>query len=125
MDRSLRFHIVRFAVLASFCIGTSLAFGQQAKKQPPEETTPPAAVFTVKGMCCAKESGPAIAALSKIPGVGKIVPSHKAGTLTIYRAKDKDPSPIAIWEAVEGVEKVVPIKLVTTQGTFTAKPKLK
>jgi copper chaperone CopZ len=125
MDRSLRFHIVRFAVLASFFVGTSMAFGQQAKKQPTEETTPPAAVFTVKGMCCAKESGPAITALSKIPGVGKVVPSHKAGTLTIYRAKDKAPSPIAIWEAVESIEKVEPIKLVTTQGTFTAKPRLK
>lgn len=125
MDRSLRFHIVRFAVLASFCIGTSVAFSQQPKKQPSEETTPPTAVFTVKGMCCAKESGPAIAALSKIPGVGKVVPSHKAGTLTIYPAKDKNPSPKAIWEAVEGIERVEPIKLVTTQGTFTAKPRLK
>lgn len=125
MDRSIRFHVVNVAVLISMAIWTGLTFGQQAKKQSSEESSPPAAVFTVKGMCCSKESGPAIAALSKIPGVGKVVPSHKAGTLTIYRAKDKDPSPKAIWEAVEGIAKVEPIKLVTTQGTFTAKPRLR
>lgn len=129
MDRLIRFNIVRFAVVASFCVWTGLALGQQTKKPSSNgssnELPPGTAVFTVKGMCCAKESGPATEALLKIPGVAKVVPSHKAGTLTIYRTKDQAPSPKAIWEAVEGITKIQPLKLVTAQGTFTAKPKLR
>jgi copper chaperone CopZ len=125
VDKTIRLLVVNFSVLAALCVWTGLAFGQQGKNQSPGELPPGTAVFTVKGMCCSKESGPAIAALSKIPGVAKVVASHKAGTLTIYRDKEKNPSPVAIWEAVEGIAKVEPIKLATAQGTFTAKPKLK
>lgn len=89
------------------------------------DDTPQVAVFTVKGMCCAKESGPAVKELSKVPGVAKVVVSHKAGTLTIFAKENMDPSPIAIWEAVQKVNAIKPVRLATAHGTFTTKPRFK
>ena len=79
-------------------------------------------VLTTKKMCCSKESGPAIAEISKIPGVGKVVPDHKTRTLTIIPKDNAFPSPKAIWEAAEKV-KIEPTRLATAHGVYNAKPR--
>ena len=81
-----------------------------------------ASVLMTKKMCCSKESGPAIAEISKIPGVGKVVPNHKTRTLTIHPKDNAFPSPKAIWEAAERV-KIEPTRLATAHGVYNAKPR--
>ena len=79
-------------------------------------------ILSTKKMCCSKESGPAIAEISKIPGVGKVVPDHKTRTLTIIPKDNAFPSPKAIWEAAERV-KLEPTRLATAHGVYNAKPR--
>lgn len=78
------------------------------------------AILKVPNMCCGKESGPAIAELSKIPGVVKVVPNYKNRTLTIMPTSNAI-SHRAIWEAAERA-KVPPTELATVAGTYKSKP---
>lgn len=80
-----------------------------------------AAVLTVKNMCCAKESVPAIKELSKVPGVGRIFVDYKTRTLMIAPTK-VTPSPLAILEAAERV-KIAPVRLATPGEVHTSKPR--
>ena len=80
-----------------------------------------AAVLSVKHMCCAKESVPAIKELSKLPGVGRVSVDYKTRTLSIEPTKVA-PSPRAVWEAAERV-KIEPIRLATPEGVYTSKPR--
>jgi copper chaperone CopZ len=79
-----------------------------------------AAVLTVKNMCCAKESVPAIKALSKIEGVGRVTVDYKKRLLMI-EAKNVVPSPKAMWEVAELV-KIEPVRLATPDQVYTSKP---
>lgn len=80
-----------------------------------------AAVLTVKRMCCAKESVPAIKELNKLPGVARVVANHKARTLTIVPTEELHPSPRAMWEVAERL-KIDPVRLSTVHGVFDGKP---
>ena len=80
-----------------------------------------AAVLTVKKMCCAKESVPAIKELSKLPGVGRVSVDYKKRTLMI-EPTDVPISPRDVWEAAERV-KIEPVRLTTLEDVFTKKPR--
>lgn len=103
------------AVLTFLLAGQRLAVAQQP------HTHDHTSVLSTKNMCCSKESTPAVAEISKIPGVGKVVPNHKNRTLTIIPKDNAFPSPKAIWEAAERTN-LAPITLATAHGTYKAKP---
>ena len=79
------------------------------------------AYLTVPKMCCGKESTPAVKELMRLPGVKEVVPDHKAHVLAVVPKPGMDPSPKAIWEAVERIN-LAPAKLVTAHGVYTKKP---
>lgn len=112
---SRRRSLVGAAALLAFASG--LAFAQQPA--PPQEVVY-TAILKVPSMCCGKESGPAIAEISKIPGVVKVVHDYKKRTLTIVPTSNAI-SHRAIWEAAERA-KVPPTELATVAGTYKSKP---
>lgn len=81
-----------------------------------------AAILSVKNMCCAKESVPAIKELSKVPGVGRVSVDYKTRSLMIEPAAKGVLSPRAVWEAAERV-KIGPVRLATADGVHTSKPR--
>lgn len=102
---------------AMLALASGLAFAQQPA---PQQEAVYTAILKVPSMCCGKESGPAIAEISKIPGVVKVVPDYKTRTLTIMPTSNAI-SHRAIWEAAERA-KVPPTELATVAGTYKAKP---
>jgi hypothetical protein len=115
MDRNLG-RACLAAVVTLMLAGRAIVIAEQPHKH--DHTS----VLTTKKMCCSKESGPAIAEISKIPGVGKVVPDHKTRSLTIIPKDNAFPSPKAIWEAAEKV-KIEPTRLATAHGVYNAKPR--
>lgn len=109
------FFSAALAVLVLWTMQNSVS--AQAPAQPKEVAT----VLQVKNMCCGKESGPAIKELSKVTGVSKVVPDHKAKTLTIHAVNVQALSPSAIWLAAERAN-VGPVKLTVGQKVYTTKP---
>ena len=78
------------------------------------------AKLSVKHMCCAKESVPAIKELSKVQGIARVNVDYKAKLLLI-EVTSADPSRRAIWEAAERV-KIEPYRLATPEGVYSSKP---
>jgi len=93
-----------------------------ASAQQPQPTQPPkySAVLTVKHMCCAKESVPAIRELSKIPGVKRVSVDYKTRSLYIEKG-EVSPSAQGIWDAAARIQ-VEPVRLATTEGVYTSRP---
>lgn len=99
-----------------------LAISADSSAQQPQSQQPQyAAIFTVKNMCCAKESVPAIKALSKVEGVKRVTVDYKKRTLMI-EATTVSPSPKAMWEVAERV-KIEPIQLATPNEVYKTKPR--
>lgn len=110
-----------FVSLACACIGLFCGHTLPVIAQTPKAKARNVAVLTVKHMCCAKESVPAIKELSKVPGVKRVSVDYKARALTIEPASNA-PSPKALWEAAERI-KIEPIRLATPQGVYTSCPR--
>lgn len=109
-----------FAILCGmFAVGCG--FVATASAQQPQPQPDYAAVLTVKHMCCAKESVPAIRELSKLKGIRRVSVNYKTRTLMI-EPTDVVPSPRAIWEVAERI-KIEPMRLATPQAVFTSKPR--
>ena len=102
---------------ALLVLASGLGFAQQPG---PQQELVYTAILKVPTMCCGKESGPAIAEISKIPGVVKVVHDYKNRTLTIVPTSNAI-SHRAIWEAAERA-KVPPTELATVAGTYKSKP---
>ena len=115
MNRSGLWMVAVCGLLALACSRVSLVSAQQPQ-QPPQY----AAVLTVKHMCCAKESVPAIKELSKLPGVKRVSVDYKTRTLKI-EPTDVAPSPRGIWDAAARI-KIEPIRLATPEGVYTTRP---
>lgn len=101
----------------------ALACGQTAPlpaAEPQPQQLQYAAILSVKNMCCAKESIPAIKELSKLKGVGRVSVDYKTRSLMIEPTKVAL-SPRAVWEVAERV-KIEPIRLATPEGVYTSKP---
>lgn len=114
MTRS-RFCFVSFMGLLALVCGNATSV-QGAEPQPQY-----AAILSVKNMCCAKESVPAIKELSKLEGIGRVSVDYKTRRLFIEPTKVAL-SPRAVWEAAERVN-IGPIKLATSEGVYTSKPR--
>ena len=68
---------------------------------------------------CAKKIARKLYSVKGVKGVRAVV---KTNTATVTPEKDKQPSPLAMWEAVEQAG-FTPIKLVGPAGEFKGKPK--
>lgn len=109
--------------LAALLLGTlSLACGTTSPISAADPQPQYSAILTVKNMCCAKESVPAIKELSKVPGVGRVSVDYKTRSLMIEPAAKGVLSPRAVWEAAERV-KIGPTRLATAEGVHTSKPR--
>ena len=112
----------RSKFLVALLLGTlAQAFGTTSPLSAADPQPQYAAILSVKNMCCAKESVPAIKELSKVPGVGRVSVDYKTRSLMIEPTKVAA-SPRAIWEAAERA-KIGPIRLDTAQGVYTSKPR--
>ena len=113
--------IVKPKLCLTVFIGVSFALAC-AEKAPAAEKQPQyAAVLSVKNMCCAKESVPAIKELSKLKGVGRVSVDYKTRSLMI-EPTTVALSPRAVWEAAERV-KIEPTRMATPEGVYTSKPR--
>lgn len=100
----------------------ALAYGVTSSLSAADPKPQYAAILSVKNMCCAKESVPTIKELSKVPGVGRVTVDYKTRSVMIEPAAQGALSPRAVWEAAERV-KIGPIRLSTTEGVYTSKPR--
>ncbi len=100
----------------------SMSCGQSPVLQAQQPPAQPqyGAVLTVKHMCCAKESVPAIKELSKVPGVKRVAVNYKTRSLYI-ETTEVNPSSLGLWDGAERI-KIGPVRLATTAGVFTARP---
>lgn len=111
----------------SFAIALSVVslityLGNNAQLQAVEPSKQIAYVLSVKHMCCAKESVPAIKELSKVSGVGRVSVNYANRTLLV-EPSNMMPSPKAIWEAAERV-RIEPMRLATPEGeVFKSRPR--
>ena len=76
----------------------------------------------VKDMHCASCAKKIAGKLYTVPGVIKVSTDVKKGLAVIEPQPTQQPSPKAIWEAVEAV-KFEPVKIASPLGTFTQKPR--
>lgn len=109
--------MIRLLLSLTLLLGLMLASAPAAE---PPALPSYAAVLTVKRMCCAKESVPAIKELSKIEGVKRVAVNYKTRSLMI-EPTDVTPSAQAIWDAADRLQ-IGPVRLATTAGVYTARP---
>jgi copper chaperone CopZ len=76
----------------------------------------------VKDMHCEACARKIASKLYAVPGVVKVSTDVKKGLAVITTQPAKQPSPKALWEAVEEAT-FEPIKIASPLGTFTSKPK--
>lgn len=107
-------------VVSSFVVGVVLcaAFGNQLVAGEPQTFT-----ISVQGMHCAGCASKVSANLQGIQGVQKATADAAKAVAVVTTKPDANPSPKALWEAVEK-SGYKPTKLVGPAGTFTTKPKL-
>ncbi len=84
---------------------------------------PPVTAIYVKDMHCQTCAKKIASKLYTVPGVVKVTTDLKKGLAIIVPQKSKNPSPKAIWEAVEAAT-FEPVKIAGPLGTFTEKPKI-
>jgi copper chaperone CopZ len=117
--------MIRLSIASVSMMLALIVFAVESQAQQPipapAAPTGPVSVLTVKKMCCAKESVPAIQAMSKIPGVKRVTCNFQTKAVTIEHSTSV-PSPLAIWEAGEKLS-IEPVQLATPSGVYTAKPK--
>lgn len=106
--------LVAAGMIVAMSCASNVASAQQPKPQY-------AAVLTVKHMCCAKESIPAIKELSRIPGVKRVSVDYKTRSLFIEQSEIV-PSPQRLWDAAARI-KIEPVQLATPDGVYTSRPR--
>jgi hypothetical protein len=111
-----RMFLATFVVAIATCVSAV-----QAQQPAPAQEVVYTAILKVPNMCCGKEGGPAVAELSKLPGVVKVVPDYKNRRLIISPASNHAVSHRALWEAAERA-KVPPTELATIAGVYKSKP---
>jgi copper chaperone CopZ len=85
------------------------------------EAASPATVIEVDNMHCANCARKIARKLYSVPGVVGVRTNVAANTATITPQQQRQPSPKALWEAVESAG-FKPIKLHGPHGEFTTKP---
>jgi copper chaperone CopZ len=82
----------------------------------------PSTVIEVDNMHCANCARKIASKLFGVPGVVEVKCNVAANTATVMPQQRRQPSPKALWEAVEKAG-FKPVKLVGPQGSFTNKPR--
>lgn len=106
--------ITRRSMLLS--LGATLAAGQLAQAEEVQQTA-----ILVSDMHCVDCAKKIARGLYAVPGVVGVVADVKTNLAHVTPQKTKQPSPRALWEAIE-LAKFKPVKLVGPYGTFTSKP---
>ena len=81
------------------------------------------ATLSVEGMCCKKESKPAVAELMTVAGVRSATADIKAKLLIVELEPGRSYSPRALWQAAQRVKKLRVVQLVTPDGTYSRMPR--
>lgn len=76
----------------------------------------------IKDMHCETCAKKIAGKLYTVAGVVKVHTNYKKGTAIITPQRAKNPSPKALWEAVEAAN-FVPVKIAGPLGTYTKKPR--
>lgn len=79
-------------------------------------------VVYVKDMHCGACAKRIAAKLYGVPGIVKVATNIKKNYAVVTPQRNKQPSPKAMWQATVDA-KLVPVKLVAPQGTYTKLPK--
>lgn len=111
----------RQLILGLLTLATIGAERAEAQQPAPPAAPQYAAILTVKHLCCAKESIPAIKELSRIPGIKRVAVDYKTRSLYIEQT-DVVPSRQAIWDAAARIQ-IEPLRLATPEGVYNARPK--
>jgi copper chaperone CopZ len=93
-----------------------------APSRPLAAATPTATVIDVHNMHCAACARKIAGKLYGVPGVVAVRTNVEANTATITPQERKQPSPKALWEAVEKAG-FKPLRLAGPYGTFVSRPK--
>lgn len=78
-------------------------------------------VIQVSDMHCANCAGKIARKLYTVPGVVQVKTNLKAHSAYVTPQRGRQPSPKALWEAVE-IAGFVPVRLEGPHGLFTSKP---
>lgn len=114
MKASQKRHVALLVALFLGNLGLNPLWGEQPRDLP--------YVLTVRRMDCPAESAPAMAALSKIPGVKTVTVDYRSVTLSIVPKRNASPSPLAVWEVAEQ-NRLEPAALQTAYGTYYERPR--
>ena len=120
MNKS-HFQLALVSGMLAFVCGTLAPAAAQQRQPQPQPKPQYAAVLTVKNMCCAKESVPAIKELSKLPGVKRVSVDYKSRSLMI-EPTNVAPSPQAVWDVADRIN-IVPVRLATPEAVYTSRPR--
>ena|SRR5687768_7615194 len=83
----------------------------------------PSTVIQIEDMHCANCARKIASKLYGVPGVVEVRTNVAADTATVLPQQRRQPSPKAMWEAVEKAG-FKPVKLEGPQGAFTSKPRV-
>jgi len=97
-------------------MGATLVVGEMAEAQEVQQTA-----ILISNMHCTDCAKKIARGLYAVPGVVGVIADVKTNLAHITPQKTKQPSPRALWEAIE-LAKFQPVKLVGPYGTFTSKP---
>jgi copper chaperone CopZ len=111
---------LKLALVVCGFLAVAIGHNLNVVAQQPQPKPQYAAVLTVKHMCCAKESVPAIKELSRIPGVKRVAVDYKTRSLYIEQS-NVAPSPQGLWDAAARIQ-IEPVRLATPEGVYTTRP---
>lgn len=108
-------------LLAPLALLAAVAGGRAAEPVPVQVPTPVPTRITVEGMHCMSCAKKIAAQVQAVPGVAAVQASVEASLLGVVPAARQNPSPRALWEAVEKAG-YKPVRLEGPAGTFTSRP---
>lgn len=103
--------VASLASMLAVGFGTALVAADKAKTE-----------ISVEGMHCPSCAKKIAAKLSALPGVAAVSTDVKAAQVQVTATAKTDPSPKAMWEAVEAAGYKI-VKIEGPGGSFTEKPK--
>ena len=104
-------------IIASLASVLTIGFGNTIVAAEKAPTT-----ITVDGMHCPSCAKTIAAKLTAVSGVASVSTDVKAAQMQVTATGKKDPSPKALWEAVEAAGYKT-VKIEAPSGVFTEKPK--
>ena len=110
---------MRRGILLVVAIGFFVSLG--SREAVATDPAPNATVIEVVDMCCANCAKRIARKLYAIPGVVAVHADVEKGIAMVSPEQSKQPSPRAMWEAVESLDFEL-VKIIGPAGEFTDKP---